>query len=191
MRKEVILSAAKNPGESSRATSLAAFHSGLRRFASQISISQRYVTVTVTTWVATALIIAALAPPSLIKHGEPLAAAAILAFFSKLCHQRPDRVFYLFGVPAAVCIRCLGIYAGAVVGSLIRLNHKLALRCLGIALALNFLDVAAEAIGLHGNLPLMRLLIGAALGFAVGATLSAELPLTKSLAQPGTLPAPR
>ena len=71
----------------------------------------------------------------------------------KLCHQRPDRVLYLFGAPTAVCVRCLGIYAGAAVGSLLRLNHRLALRCLGAALALNLpVDVAAEVHrDLHGN----------------------------------------
>jgi hypothetical protein len=30
-----------------------------------------------------------------------------------ICHQRPERSFYLFGAPLAVCARCAGIYAGA------------------------------------------------------------------------------
>ncbi|MEP7304710.1 MAG: DUF2085 domain-containing protein [Acidobacteriota bacterium] len=30
-----------------------------------------------------------------------------------VCHQRPERSFYLFGAPLAVCARCAGIYAGA------------------------------------------------------------------------------
>jgi uncharacterized membrane protein len=104
---------------------------------------------------------------------------AIATFFSKLCHQRPDRVLYLFGAPTAVCFRCLGIYGGAAMGGLLRLNHKLVLRCLGVALALNIADVLAETFGLHGNMPQLRLLIGATLGIAVGAMLSAELFSTK------------
>jgi uncharacterized membrane protein len=99
---------------------------------------------------------------------------AIAAFFRKLCHQRPDRVLYLFGAPAAVCLRCLGIYAGAAIGGLLRLDHKLALRCLVASLALNIADVAAEFIGIHGNMPLLRLLIGAALGFAAGMMISSR-----------------
>ncbi len=186
----VILSAAKNPGESSTTTRGAGPYGHLRCYASRTSTSQRYVTVTATTWIAAALVMAALSPPALIRHGEPLAATAIWAFFSKLCHQRPDRVLYFFGAPTAVCIRCLGIYAGAAVGSLLRLRHKLALRLLGIALAINVFDVATEAIGLHSNLPLLRLLIGATLGITVGAVLSAALPVTKSPAQPGTRSAP-
>jgi len=30
-----------------------------------------------------------------------------------ICHQRPERSFFLFGAPLAVCARCAGIYAGA------------------------------------------------------------------------------
>jgi uncharacterized membrane protein len=137
---------------------------------------------------AVALLCLALAPTWLRAHGEGIATLAIFAFFSKLCHQRPDRVLYLFGAPTAVCVRCLGIYAGAAVGSLLRLEHRLVLRCLGAALALNLLDVAAESIGLHGNMSPLRLLIGASLGFAVGAILSADLLLTRSLAQPDKQP---
>ncbi len=180
----VILSAAKNPGGSSTATRLAGFSSGLRRFANLTNTSKRYVTVTATTWVAGALFMAAVAPSVLFTHGQLLKEIAVQAFFSKLCHQRPDRVLYLFGAPTAVCARCLGIYAGAAVGSLLRLKHRLAFRCLGAALALNLLDVAAESIGLHGNMPLLRLLIGATLGIAVGAILSGDCPSTSSLAQP-------
>jgi hypothetical protein len=39
---------------------------------------------------------------------------------------------------------------------------------------LNGLDVAIESLHLHGNLPLLRLLIGASLGVAVGALLSTD-----------------
>jgi uncharacterized membrane protein len=175
-REGVILSAAKNPGESSVAASL----SGPPTSAD--ARSRQYVTVTATTWIASALLVAALTPPALMRLGQPLAAMAIAAFFSRLCHQRPDRVLYLFGAPTAICLRCLGIYAGAAIGGLFRLDHRLAQRCLGVALALNIADIAAESIGLHGNLPLLRLLIGATLGSAVGAMFSAYLPGAKSLA---------
>src|ERR1700683_2548556 len=86
--------------------------------------SRQYVTVTATTWIALALLVAALTPPALMRLGQPLAAMAVSAFFSKLCHQRPDRALYLFGAPAAVCLRCLGIYAGAAISGLLRLKRK-------------------------------------------------------------------
>jgi len=45
-------------------------------------------------------------------------AAALYAIGSQICHQRPDRSFHLFGAQLAVCGRCIGIYAGAAIGSL-------------------------------------------------------------------------
>jgi uncharacterized membrane protein len=36
----------------------------------------------------------------------------ILMFFSKICHQIPDRTFSWWGNHVAVCHRCLGLYIG-------------------------------------------------------------------------------
>jgi len=124
---------------------------------------------------ATALVCLAFAPSwhtalPLPDHG--IATIAAFAFFSKLCHQRPDRSLILFGTQTAVCIRCLGIYAGAALGSLLRVNYTTAIRTFSAAILLNCLDVATESLHLHGNLPLLRLLMGAALGVAAGALLS-------------------
>jgi len=43
----------------------------------------------------------------------------LYAVFSPTCHQNPSRCFYAFGNPVAVCSRCLGIYAGFFLGTLI------------------------------------------------------------------------
>jgi uncharacterized membrane protein len=163
---------AKRPGESSMAASPSSLSRSFRQMDCLIAGSRPYVTVTATTWIATALLIAALAPPRLIRHGQLLDAIAVQAFFSKLCHQRPDRMLYLLGAPTAVCARCLGIYAGAVLGGMIRVTRGVALRCLGVTLALNCLDVATESLGVHGNMPLSRLLIGAMLGLSTGLLLN-------------------
>ena len=37
---------------------------------------------------------------------------------SLLCHQRPDRSFFLWGSQMPVCARCLGIYAGAALAAI-------------------------------------------------------------------------
>jgi hypothetical protein len=37
---------------------------------------------------------------------------------SLLCHQRPERSFFLWGSQMPVCARCLGIYAGAALAAL-------------------------------------------------------------------------
>src|SRR5262245_33087060 len=45
----------------------------------------------------------------------PLALFAVLIYAvgGSVCHQRPERSFYLWGRQLPVCARCTGIYAGA------------------------------------------------------------------------------
>jgi uncharacterized membrane protein len=65
------------------------------------------------------LVLGALVVVSLIIGG-PLALAGhhtstafvIYRGFSRVCHQIPERSFYLAGFPLAVCSRCTGLYAG-------------------------------------------------------------------------------
>jgi hypothetical protein len=38
---------------------------------------------------------------------------------SLLCHQRPERSFFLWGSQMPVCARCLGIYAGAALAAIL------------------------------------------------------------------------
>ena len=117
----------------------------------------------------------ALSAPWLTVH-QPTAALAVRGFFSRLCHQDTARSFAIGASPVAVCVRCLGIYcgvaAGAVVNRWLRLQRSGALRCFFAGLLLNCLDVAAESLHLHGNLPFVRLLIGALLGIAAGILLT-------------------
>ncbi len=114
-----------------------------------------------------------------ITGSHPGAALALRSFFSRLCHQDPARSFFLDGFPAAVCVRCLGIYCGVAMGAWLSVISTVSLAVhrafarqifLGMLL-LNGLDVAAEAFHLHGNLPLPRLLLGASLGLAAGVLL--------------------
>ncbi|MGH9347319.1 MAG: DUF2085 domain-containing protein [Vicinamibacterales bacterium] len=46
------------------------------------------------------------------------ASALTYAFGSLICHQQPDRSFYVAAAQLPVCARCLGLYAGAVAGAL-------------------------------------------------------------------------
>ena len=46
-------------------------------------------------------------------------ALVIYAAGSLICHQRPERSFHLLGAQLPVCARCLGIYAGAALISVI------------------------------------------------------------------------
>lgn len=61
-----------------------------------------------------ALLAAVVAPPFL----SPVARAPLMAGFHALCHQLPERSFFVDGVQLAACHRCTGIYAGLVLGVL-------------------------------------------------------------------------
>ena len=54
-----------------------------------------------------------IAAPLLVAGGHQSAALNIYHTFGFLCHQLPDRSFFLAGNKFAVCSRCTGIYSGA------------------------------------------------------------------------------
>jgi uncharacterized membrane protein len=111
------------------------------------------------------LTVAAVAAP-LLATGHPMAALLIRSFFAQVCHQQTGRSFVIAGAPVAVCVRCLGIYCGAAMGAAVGLAAGR--RVLGLALLLNFLDVATEILHWHGNLPLLRFGLGLLLGWSAG-----------------------
>jgi hypothetical protein len=77
-------------------------------------------------WLVTAVaafgVLLAIGPPALQSAGHPDAAFLGRLALSPVCHQAPERSIRMWGFPAAVCARCLGIYAGflgvALLGSL-------------------------------------------------------------------------
>jgi uncharacterized membrane protein len=121
-----------------------------------------------------ALALAPLAAP-LLAPSHPLAALLIRSFFSRLCHQDAGRSFMVDGSPIAVCVRCLGIYCGAALGCLLGRGRVPAWRLLATAVALNLLDVATASLHWHGNLPMLRFVLGLLLGVGAGAMLVSPL----------------
>jgi uncharacterized membrane protein len=115
-----------------------------------------------------ALALTPLAAP-LLAASHPMATLFIRSFFSRLCHQDPARSFLIKGAPVAVCVRCLGIYCGAALATLLRLRKTPATQMLAVALLLNLLDVAAGWMHWHGNLPMPRFFLGLLLGMGAGA----------------------
>ncbi len=81
----------------------------------------------------------------------------------------------VLGSPVAVCVRCLGIYWGVGLGSLLGMGRGPAGRLLAMAAVLNLLDVATASLHWHGNLPLPRFLLGLVLGVGAGAVLFSPL----------------
>jgi uncharacterized membrane protein len=121
-----------------------------------------------------ALALTPLAAP-ILAPSHPLVALVIRSFFSRVCHQNPGRSFILQGSPIAVCVRCLGIYCGAALGSLMGIGQAAARRLLAIVLVLNLADVATANLHWHGSLPLPRFLLGLGLGVGVGTVLLSPL----------------
>ncbi len=131
-----------------------------------------------------ALALTPLAAP-LLAPSHPLIALLIRSFFSRLCHQDPGRSFMVDGSPIAVCVRCLGVYCGAALATLLGMGKVPARRLLAIAMVLNLLDVATASLHWHGNLPLPRFLLGLLLGVGTGAVLLSPLSRSRVRLSPG------
>lgn len=125
------------------------------------------------TVVATGIVLAlTLLPPLL----PPSVRAVIMAGFSAVCHQLPERTLHVHLVPLAVCSRCLGIYAGLVLGSLatpllLRWEEFLWKRTgiiLVVALAVPIVDWLGGVFGLWDSGHPGRFLTGAVFGLVSG-----------------------
>ncbi len=135
--------------------------------------------------VALALAAAALLVPYLLSRGFLPIAFILQRGFALVCHQRPERSFFISGVPVAVCARCLGMYVGAAVGLLVRMSEGLATRLFVAAVTLNLIDAVAEYAGWHGNWMAVRFALGLMLG-ATGALLISSAMPNVSPAEPGS-----
>jgi len=60
-----------------------------------------------------------LAAPILAKLEHRFSAGLIYLFFSRICHQIPERSFFIFGKQLAVCSRCTGLYFGFLLGTIL------------------------------------------------------------------------
>ncbi len=108
----------------------------------------------------------AILAPALIASGHWGLGFILHNTFALVCHQQPERSFWIFGTPVAVCARCLGIYLGAAIGLLLRTPRPPSMRLLIAAAVINLLDVVTEFAGLHGNWSGPRFALGLMLGAA-------------------------
>lgn len=98
----------------------------------------------------------------------------IYLFFSKVCHQDPERSFHLYENKFGVCSRCTGIYAGFLAGTILyplklRLDnfHPPSVLILLAACAFLLSDVFLDVSGIMTNTFLSRVLTGFVLGFVL------------------------
>jgi uncharacterized membrane protein len=125
---------------------------------------------------------AAIVAPYLFSHGFIALGLALDRGFAAICHQRPERSFYIFGGVVAVCARCLGIYLGAAFGILFRTSRHTAVRLLIAAAVLNLLDAMTELAGLHSNWLSIRFVLGLVLGTAGALLISSAMADTEDSA---------
>ena len=112
-----------------------------------------------------------LAAPLALAGGHQALASTIYKTFSYLCHQIPERSYFVTGHPFAVCARCTGIYAGFASASLIypllrslRRTDTPARKWLFLAAIPLGVDWSIEFFGIANNTHSSRLLTGALLG---------------------------
>jgi uncharacterized membrane protein len=109
--------------------------------------------------------------PLALAHGHNDAAFVLYQMFGRVCHQIPERAFYLEGHPLAVCARCTGIYFGFAASVLVfplvrslRRGDTPARKWLLLAAVPALLDFALGYSGIRENTHWSRLVTGALLG---------------------------
>jgi uncharacterized membrane protein len=109
--------------------------------------------------------------PLAMAHDDGFLALAVYGAFSHVCHQRPERSFFVMGHQLAVCARCTGVYVGvataALIYPLVRSLKRVDTpqrRWLFIAAVPLVIDFGLEFLGLWHNTHLSRFTTGALLG---------------------------
>lgn len=102
--------------------------------------------------------------------------------FALICHRMPERVPALFGVPAPLCSRCLGLWVGLSLSAAAAwpaIPIKALRIVLPIAAALLLAEVVTQDLGWHPVFHPTRLLSGilvsVPMGGALGALLAQEI----------------
>lgn len=129
---------------------------------------------------------------SLPPFAPPSIQALLMTAFAPVCHQLPDRSFWIDGVQLAVCQRCYGIYAGLFLGTSLLLTlsakaawiYQQACWVLAAALLPAMLDWGLPIVHLWYNTPLTRTFTGLWFGLLAGLLLTATLEHTACKAQP-------
>ena len=112
-----------------------------------------------------------LGAPLALKAGHPVWAFTIYRSFSYVCHQIPERSFFIAGHPFAVCSRCTGLYAGFAAATFayplvrsLRNTEAPPRKWLFLAAAPLAIDFAVGYLGIWENTHSSRFATGAILG---------------------------
>ena len=149
-----------------------------------------------------AIIAAIVGAPLALNSGHLIWALPIYRAFSLVCHQIPERSFFIAGHPFAVCARCFGLYAGFTLATifypLLRSLKRIDApprKWLFIAAAPLAIDYALGVFGIWNNTHTSRFITGALLGavavfYVMPGLLDLGLRLTGRKPQAATAPMP-
>jgi uncharacterized membrane protein len=133
--------------------------------------SAPWVTWTIVTTIALALVAMIVGAPLAQAHGHAPFAFTVYKAFSFVCHQIPERSFRLAGHQFAVCSRCTGLYSGFAVAALVyplarspKRTDAPRRRWLILAAVPLVIDFSLTYFGVWANTHLTRFATGALLG---------------------------
>jgi uncharacterized membrane protein len=118
------------------------------------------------------LILLIIGAPLALAAGHPLWGLTIYHTFSYVCHQIPERSFFIAGHQFGVCSRCTGLYAGFAAATVfypllrsLRGTEAPPRKWLFIAAAPLAIDFSLTFLGIWENTHSSRFITGALLGF--------------------------
>ena len=117
----------------------------------------------------TILCILVVGAPVLASQKHYVLSSFIYLVYSGVCHQIPERSFFLAGFPLAVCHRCSGIYLGFIAGSLVKnpfiyRSPRARRSWIIVSMIPVFLDVSLPFAGIAESTPISRFLTGLLFG---------------------------
>lgn len=94
--------------------------------------------------------------------------------FEGLCHQNPDRSFWIGGTPMAVCSRCIGIYSSFFLTwigfpwftDVLQILNRYIKEFLIVIILLNVADIAGNLLGFWTNTLTSRFFMGSLVGIS-------------------------
>jgi uncharacterized membrane protein len=112
--------------------------------------------------------------------------AMIFAIGAVICHQRPERSFFVDGHQLPVCARCTGLYVSGIAGLLgwwavktvrgwpaMTIHPRVALRLVALAAVPTVVSLASGSIGAWDGSNVTRALLAIPLGAGAGAIVAA------------------
>ena len=129
------------------------------------------------------------------SSGQGIIGGILYQAFSYVCHQQPERSFFIAGLPLAVCARCTGLYAGFALTTLLyplftsfRWSDPPERKWLFIAAAPLAIDFGLGLLGMWENTHWSRFLTGALLGGVVVFYVMPALVELSHQLKPGAVP---